>query len=251
VSELATGLFDVHSHLLPGVDDGCDTLTESIRCARELVRAGYTHSFCTPHFWPSLPGNTVESVKQRVADLQREFDAASVPLTLYPGGEMNLRPDFVDTPPEQIATFNMAGNYAMFDLWAERIPQYFEPSVRWLQSQGMTVVLAHPERMRAVQLEPDLADYFAELGLLLQGNLQCLGDPPRTATRQVAERYLIENRYFMLGMDLHNHSGLPLRFAGLKHAVEIAGQAAVDRLTITNPRRLLEFPASTTRVGFT
>jgi protein-tyrosine phosphatase len=234
------GRFDVHSHLLPGIDDGCGSIEESIKCARELVRAGYTHSFCTPHFWPSLPHNTVAAVKQRVMDLQRQLDAAGVPLKLHPGGEMNLRPDFMDSPIEELPTFNMAGKYAMFDLWADRIPAWFAPSVKWMQSQGMTVILAHPERMRAVQLDPGIADYFADIGLLLQGNLQCLGDPPRAATRQVAERYLRENRYFLLGMDLHEYSSMPVRLAGLKNAIEIAGAAVVDRLTIENPMQMVD-----------
>jgi len=234
------GRFDVHSHLLPGVDDGCDSVAESVECARQLVTAGYTHSFCTPHFWPSLPGNTVISVKNKVADLQKELDLAGVRLKLYPGGEMNLRPDFMDCSIDELPTFNMAGKYAMFDLWADRIPSFFEPSVKWMQDAGLKVILAHPERMRAVQLDPDLADYFAELRLLLQGNLQCLGDPPRAATRQVAERYLKENRYFLLGMDLHNPQSLPVRFAGLKTAIELVGNEKVDELTIGNPRKLLD-----------
>lgn len=234
------GRFDVHSHLLPGVDDGCESVDESIACAKELVRNGYTHSFCTPHFWPNLIHNTVAAVRQRVLDLQREFDGAAVPLKLYPGGEMILRADLTDSKIKDLPTFNMAGKYAMFDLWAERLPPWFEPNVRWMQSHGLKVILAHPERMRAVQLEPDLADYFAEIGLLLQGNLQCLGDPPRAATRQIAERYLTEDRYFLLGMDLHNQASLPIRLVGLKRAVELVGNEKADQLTVVNPLKLLE-----------
>jgi protein-tyrosine phosphatase len=239
--EQVQGRIDVHSHLLPGVDDGSESLEESIACARELIREGYTHSFCTPHFWPGL-SNSVASVKQRVASLQRAFDEASVPLKLYPGGEMNLRPNFMQTPPEELPTFNMAGKYAMFDMWADKIPSHFEPSVRWMQGLGMTVILAHPERMRAVQLDPQLADYFADLGLLLQGNLQCLGDPLKAATRQIAEKYLVENRYFMLGSDLHNQASMPVRLAGLKRAVQLVGKEGMDRLTITNPLQLIDEP---------
>ncbi len=234
-----SGRIDVHSHLLPGVDDGCPTVEESIRCARELVRVGYTHSFCTPHIWPGLD-NSVESIPTRVASLQRAFDAAAVPLRLFPGGEMNLRPGFIDTPAAELVTFNLAGKYAMFDLWAETLPVFFEPSVLWMQSLGLTVILAHPERMRAVQLRPELADYFAKLGLLLQGNLQCLGDPPRAMTRKVAEQYLTEDRYFMLGMDLHDHASLPVRIAGLNRAIELVGDDVVNRLTIHNPAKLVQ-----------
>ena len=99
---------------------------------------------------------------------------------------------------------------------------------------------AHVRAHAGSQLDPKLADYFAELGMLLQGNLQCLGDPPRAATRQVAERFLLEDRYFMLGMDLHDYAAMPIRLAGLKHAIDIAGNEVVDRLTIDNPAKLLE-----------
>jgi protein-tyrosine phosphatase len=233
------GRFDVHSHLLPGVDDGSASLEESIQCARELIRAGYTHSFCTPHFWPNLTNNTIKTVRNWTANLQRAFDEAAVPLKLFPGGEMNLGPQLIDSNIADLPTFGMEGKYGLIDLWADRLPAFFEPTIKWMQAGGLTVILAHPERMRAVQLDPDIADYFAELGLLLQGNLQCLGDPPRAATRQVAEKYLLEDRYFLLGMDLHNISSMPIRLAGLKRAGELVGPERLDDLTIKNPRNLL------------
>jgi len=233
------GRVDVHSHLLPGIDDGCQTVEESLACARVLVGQGYTHSFCTPHVWPSLPGNTAENIRRRVADLQAALDAASIPLRLLPGGEINLREDTLQTAPDALVSFGMAGRFVLMDLWADTIPPFFAPNVRWLQSQGATVILAHPERMRAVQTDPELADYFVELGLLLQGNLQCFGDPPHMDTRRVAERYLAEGRYFLLGSDLHNLKSLPMRMAGLQRATELAGEEAVWELTSTNPRQLL------------
>src|SRR5690349_17751445 len=99
------GRIDVHSHLLPGVDDGCATLDESLACARKLVEAGYTHAFCTPHIWPNLPQNTVAEISKRTARLQQAFDEAQVPLKLFPGGELNLRPEITDTPPEELPTY--------------------------------------------------------------------------------------------------------------------------------------------------
>jgi hypothetical protein len=93
--------------------------------------------------------------------------------------------------------------------------------------------------MRAVQLKPALADYFSGLGLLLQCNLQCLGDPPDASTRQVAERYLQEDRYFMLGSDLHNLKSLPIRLNGLRRAIELMGEEKIWRLTRDNPRLLI------------
>jgi protein-tyrosine phosphatase len=233
------GRIDVHSHLLPGVDDGCQTPEESIACARELVAAGYTHSFCTPHIWPSFPKNTVDEIPKRVAQLQQIYDAASIPLRLFSGGELNLRLNLAQTPGDQIVSYAMARKQVLIDFWAERLPDHFQPTMRWLQSLGMTVVLAHPERVRAVQEQPDLADQFADMGLLLQGNLQCFGDPPTSAARQVAEQYLLEGRYFMLGSDTHGPDTVPVRLRGLARAIELAGDDVIMRLTRDNPLQLL------------
>jgi protein-tyrosine phosphatase len=233
-----TGRIDVHSHLLPGVDDGCADLTESLECARRLVAAGYAHSFCTPHYWPNLK-TSAATVPQWTTALQTALDAAHIPLRLHPGGEINLRPGLSDSDPALIVSYGMARKHALIDLWADVLPKFFEPQVRWLQSLGMKVILAHPERMRAVQDEPELADYFQDLGLLMQGNLQCLSDAPGAATRETMEAYLEQGRYFMLGSDLHNLRTLDLRLNGLKRAIELAGAEAIDRLTIQNPGLLL------------
>jgi tyrosine-protein phosphatase YwqE len=133
----------------------------------------------------------------------------------------------------------LANRYILTDIWADELPEFFEPTVRWLQAMNLTVILAHPERCRAVQDHPELADYFSELGMLLQGNLQCLADAPETRTRQVAEQYLREGRYFLLGSDTHSPQTLPHRIAGLHRAIEIAGEDAVNLLTIENPLKLL------------
>ena len=230
---------DVHSHLLPGADDGCSNLEESLECARRLVEAGYTHSFCTPHIWPNLPQNTVEQIVKKTARLQQSLDAASIPLRLLPGGELNLRPDTDGTPIEHLPTYAMAGRWCLFDIWADRIPPFFWKAIRWLQSLGLKAIVAHPERMRAVQDEPMLVDEFLAAGLLLQGNLQCLGDPPGSMTRTCAERFLMDGKYFVLGSDLHNLAGLKIRLDGLARAIKLVGESEVWTITHDNPLQLL------------
>src|SRR6266550_4740315 len=217
------GRIDVHAHLIPGVDDGCADVAESIECGRMLVAAGYTHSFCTPHIWPNLPENNVANITRRVAKLQASLDEAHIPLKLYPGGEINLREDTQATAVDALVSFGMARRHVLIDLWADRLPRFFAGAVRWLQSLGVTVILAHPERMRAVQDDPRLMDEFAGMGLLLQGNLQCLGDARGTPTRELSERFLMEGKYFLLGTDLHNIDSLPVRLAGLRRAIELVG----------------------------
>ena len=233
------GKIDVHSHLLPGVDDGCADYAESVACAKVMVQAGYTHSFCTPHFWSNLE-NTPDTTPAKVTRLQAVFDEEKIPLKLYPGGEINIDPHLDENDPAKIVSYGMNRKYALVDIWAERLPDHFFRNVKWLQSLGMTVILAHPERMRAVQDHPEVVDELLEIGLLLQGNLQCLNDPPSSMTRITVERFLDEDRYFMLGSDLHNIRTLQHRLDGLQRAVALFGQAKIDELTITHPRKILE-----------
>jgi len=233
------GRIDVHSHLLPGVDDGCATFEESIECARLLVSAGYTHAFCTPHLLPIYPHVTRASVAKWTMKLQEALGAAQVPLTLMPGGELNLHAGVTQMTIEQVIPLGITSKYMLTDIWCDRLPEFFEPAVRALQKMGLTVILAHPERCRAVQEMPGMANWFAELGVLLQGNLQCLSDPPETRTRRVAEKYLKEDRYFMLGSDTHNPAGLTSRLSGLENAIRMVGSEAVDRLTRDNPRAIV------------
>src|SRR4051794_13053357 len=111
-SGMDSGRIDVHGHLLPGIDDGCRTFDESIACAQALVSAGYTHAFCTPHVWPQYPQNVVDQIAPRVAALQSKLEEAAVPLTVLPGGELNLMfcwPTLKDLPRDQIVTYALAG----------------------------------------------------------------------------------------------------------------------------------------------
>src|SRR4051812_46298754 len=145
------GRVDVHSHLLPGVDDGCKTLEESIQCARMLIAAGYTHCFCTPHVWVGRTDETRETLPRWTESLQSSLDMARVPLKLLPGSELNLHPKVMETPAERIVSYGVADQYMLVDMWADKLPEWFEPTIRWLQGMNLTVILAHPERMRAVQ----------------------------------------------------------------------------------------------------
>src|SRR5450432_4166408 len=114
------GRVDVHSHLLPGVDDGCKNVAESIACARMLVNAGYSHCFCTPHIWPNNLRPTRETISLWTDDLQNKMNDAGVPIQLLPGGELNLNPDVMQTPPPRIISAALANKYILVDMWADK-----------------------------------------------------------------------------------------------------------------------------------
>jgi protein-tyrosine phosphatase len=233
------GRIDVHSHLLPGVDDGCESLAESLECARRMASAGYSHIFCTPHVWPSNPHVTIDAILGWTQRLQESLDANGIVLRLMPGGEINLNAHALQMPAPAIPTYAMARKHVLIDMWADKLPPLFEEGVRRYQELGLAVVLGHPERMRAIQDDPPIIERIQAMGVLLQGNLHCLSDSPDSATFETVTRFLEEDRYFLLGSDLHKLASLPARILGLGRAIDMFGVELVDRLTITNPRTLL------------
>ena len=230
---------DVHGHLLPGLDDGARTLEEAVDIARAMAQAGYSHLTCSPHIWPGHAYRPA-FILDRVAKLQRELQFAQVPITLIAAGELNLTDlDVFALDDEEIPTYAMAGQYVLFDFWDDELPHDYWDRVERLRSVGATPIQAHPERIAAFQLDPSLLDDLAERGVLLQGNLQCL---TYTAGRRARERclqWLEEQRYFMLGSDLHRIDTLDVRLEGLQIAQQLLGDAELNRLTVTNPARIV------------
>jgi protein-tyrosine phosphatase len=240
-----TGRVDVHTHLLPGVDDGCETVEESIACARVLVEAGYTHAYCTPHVWSSLPHNNPQEIAARAARLQEALEGAAVPLTVIAGGEYNLLsawPAIRETAPEDVVTYGLLGRFVLFDFWADSpdlVRERIEPAARHLRDRGFELVLAHPERIEALQRDESALDRLTELGIQLQLNSWCLAEPQGDRRRDMAERLLKQGRYFLIGTDLHRPQGMAARMAGLAVAENLVGAEAIQRLTVENPRELM------------
>ena len=83
-------MIDLHSHILPGVDDGAQTLEDSLEMARKAISQGITHLMCTPHHNNGKYNNPAEKVIQGVADLQKELDQRGLELTLLEGQEVRL-----------------------------------------------------------------------------------------------------------------------------------------------------------------
>jgi len=112
------------------------------------------------------------------------------------------------------------------------------PVITHLQGQGLQLVLAHPERVAALQCDDAVIDCLTEMGVLLQLNSWTLTEPKDSANYRTAARLLTEDRYFAIGTDLHKSSSMAKRIDGLKVAEQLTSIETVKRLTISNPRKL-------------
>jgi protein-tyrosine phosphatase len=231
---------DVHCHFLPGLDDGCKDLSESLECLQIMAGHGYDRIFCTPHAGSSdFTELTCQQVAERVRELQGHVATAGLPIELRPGGELRLSPHIPqDMPKFGIPTFGHAGKYILVDLWEPDWPAWAAEAIEWLQKQDCTVIVAHPERMPVLRGNPEKIEEIAKLGVLFQGNLGPIGGADSAAIVALAHRFLQDGRYFMVGSDGHRANHMMARLQGLRKIEELVGKDKLEELTEKNPSRL-------------
>ncbi len=231
---------DVHNHFLPGIDDGCRTLSESLACLRLMADNGYGRIFCTPHCGASEYGGLTPGViAAAVENLNKMLREERIAIELRPGGELRLTPELATSINRtDIPTYGQNTRYCLVDIWEDTWPDWADTAVCRLQDSGLKVILAHPERMVSIQKRRDLVDEFTERGLLFQGNLGPLGGSDSALANSLAVELLREDRYFMLGSDGHRPDHMDVRIRGLQRAVALVGYEKAQTLLETNPAKL-------------
>ncbi len=231
---------DVHNHYLPGMDDGCRTYADSVPCIRAFMEKGYTRFFLTPHTGPTdmcdiRPDATIAAI----TEFRRQMAMAAIAAEFRPGGELRLSPELARWKDiSLVPTFGMNTRYVLADLWEPDWPAWADQCVDWLQTQGFKVILAHPERMLAMLKDPNFIQTLADRGVLFQGNLGPLGGSEPEPHRLLAERFLQDGRYFMLGSDCHRFEHVAARLKGFERAKDLVGEKILNDLTINNPGKL-------------
>lgn len=161
-------MVDIHSHILPGLDDGAESLEESLVMARLAVSSGTRHMAATSH------GNyydyTLEEYRESFERLQRELVKEKIPLKLYPGMEIFLDEDAAFmVQRKELLSLNHT-DYLLVEFPFDESEGNVLCRLRQLQKEHWRIVLAHPERYIFVQKDPEFAYYLADQGCVLQIN---------------------------------------------------------------------------------
>ncbi len=244
VSAATGGLIDIHSHLLPGLDDGCQDLQESLECVRRLIAAGFTGTICTPHTSPALfPAYNYRHVVALTAALQKKLDQARLAYRVWPGGELRITPDVMDWLTPDLVPRLADSRCVLMDTWEPQWPRWLPGVIEWFFAHGYQPILAHPERLPGIgQLREDALKDLERLGVWLQGNFASLTGQEGYEADQTVRHLLAAGRYRFLALDMHGPATLNDRLDGLHLAAAEFGPAVVTDLAGTRPRASLLTP---------
>ncbi|RIV23430.1 histidinol-phosphatase [Fibrisoma montanum] len=210
-TELAEPCFwqvDMHSHLVPGIDDGVSSPEQSLECLQQFAAWGIRKVITTPHVSRDWFPNSSATLRQGLHTLQALVDEHQLPLTIEVAAEYMLDeffPDLLET--DDLLTFGPE-RYVLIETGWASAPQQLDDLLFRMKTRGYTPVLAHPERYAYFFEHQDALTHLHETGCLFQLNWPSLtgryGDRVLTQARWLLKRGWVD----FIGSDLHRPSSL-------------------------------------------
>jgi protein-tyrosine phosphatase len=221
-------VIDLHTHVLPGVDDGPDLLAGSVAIAEVAAHAGTRTLVATPHLRADHPGVRPAELAGRAAELTAHLRGRGLPLEVLPGAEVDLE-TAAALSDEELTLATLAGNGR--DLLVETpygpLPDDFEARVLGLAARGFRLTLAHPERSPDVQSRVETLGVLVEQGVLVQLTARSLVG--RGASGPAARELLERGWAHVLASDAHALERRPPDLgARLRQAVDALPHAAAE-----------------------
>lgn len=204
------GFVDIHSHLLPGIDDGAKDLDDSIELIQKMSSYGIKNFITTPHILGDLYPNTPEIIKDKLAEVKKELEKRNITdIHIEAAAEYMIDENFFDIL-EKEDLLTLKDNLVLVEM------SYFSPPINLfdllfqMQLKGFKPVLAHPERYNTYHKNVKMYTKLKNAGCLFQLNLLSLTDNYGKEVQKTSERLLKENMYDFVGTDTHHLNHLEL-----------------------------------------
>ena len=194
---------DMHSHLIPGIDDGARTLGDSLALIRKMHELGYEKLITTPHIQNEFYKNTPEIILSGLEKVREALNAENIPVEIEAAAEYLLDDGFEEKAEKGIL-LTFGDKYVLVEL------SYFSPNpdlkslIFNLQIDGYKVILAHPERYSYWFNDFGKFEDLKTRGVFFQLNLVSLGGHYPDPVKKYAEKFIEKGMIDFVGTDMHN-----------------------------------------------
>ena len=213
-------IIDLHSHLIPGVDDGAQTIEQSIELARQAVDEGVEHMILTPHHRNGKYINYKKDVLESAKALQEAYHQANVNLNVYASQEIRLTEKFLDDLYNgDLLSLDSSGKYYLIEFPSYRVPSNAKQVLQELIDDGITPVIAHPERNHELSTKLHRLYELVQMGCLTQITTSSYSGYYSETLVENSKRIIDHNLAHILASDVHHMKHRPMNV-----------QAAFERL---------------------
>lgn len=231
-------MIDIHSHLLPQIDDGSNSWDESIDMARQAVADGTTELAVTHHLISNEEFEREPEILEKFMEMKKRLTAEKIALKLHLGSEIFYRRE-IDLKP-RIATLNNTGKYFLVEFPMEGIPRGAEDKFFELIMDGKIPIIAHPERNLGFMKNPGRAFDFVQRGALMQMNAGSLAGKYGKSIKDLATTMMNSGLIHFTGSDGHNTRRRPMHLGETYRIVrDTWGEKTARQIFYDNPRQML------------
>ena len=240
-------MIDIHSHILPGVDDGSPDLEMSLRMLKMAADNGTKSIIATPHVIESRNVLTWDNIKKISEDLQAEAEKVCIDIKIFPGAEVELNYEMLEYIRSGKNMYGLAeSRYILIEMPMLQYPVNLEDMIYELQLMGRFPILAHPERQRELMKKPEVLLNMLRKGVLTQSNGNSITGSFGTEIKHNVDLLLRNKMVTFVASDAHNCKN---RKTSLSHAKEVLtdmlGETEMSYLTGLNQEYIItdeEFP---------
>jgi tyrosine-protein phosphatase YwqE len=195
---------DMHSHLIPAVDDGSPSVEESLKLIRGLLELGYEKLITSPHVMQDMYPNTPQSIGMGYDEIKRDW--TDVPLRY--AAEYFLDDHVLDLLAKDQKLLTLKDNLVLVEFSFISPPMGYKEMIFDLQMKGYQPILAHPERYTYFHRQPRMYDEIKASGCLFQSNILSFSGYYGGSVREAADYLVDHNLVELLGTDLHHERHL-------------------------------------------
>ncbi len=195
---------DMHSHLLPGLDDGLEDIDTTIAFVRELHEMGYKKLICTPHILDDIYPNSPATILPKLDMVREALLANDIPVVIEAAAEYMVDPGMEQYVKSGGQLLTFGENYILIEMSYAAASPNIEEAIFTLRMRGLQPVIAHPERYNFYHQEFTYYERMIDLGCLLQINLLSLLGYYGKPIKAVAEKLLAQKMVSLVGTDMHH-----------------------------------------------
>lgn len=197
-------MIDLHNHILYGIDDGAQSLTDSLEMAKQAVSEGIQTIVATPHYMKNVYENNKQTIMAKTAELNTALQEEGIDLRILPGQEPRIDGELLNNL-ETGESITLAGSsYLFVEFPSSHVPRYAERLFYDLQNIGHIPVIVHPERNQEIIERPDSLYHFVKNGALTQVTAGCLCGDFGKKIKNFSFQLIECNLTHLVASDAHN-----------------------------------------------
>ncbi len=235
-------MIDIHTHILPGVDDGAKTMEDSILMIEQAIDAGVEVICATPHILDEVTPALEEKINHTFRLLHSQVDERKLKIKLILGSEIYVRQDMVSLGRFDFFSLNQTGKYVLMELPLGQLPKGVDRLIYGLRLEGITPIIAHPERSLIEKNQLEDVQSLIRQGAMMQINAGSLSGYYGKLPRKTAELLLKQNLVHFMASDAHNpsHCSIAVLPQAFNKVSALVGKRKAEELVRHNPRQILK-----------